>query len=681
MRPLPATAAALLLFAAQDTGEFSKRFSDAFAVADAAEMRKAVAAYPDAAVLVFFEKARAFAETEEAPFDEQMKAIAKAWREAMGETFLENEYKFVGLLDSDARMKRGQLIDLMNEGRASAEQARKEEGATEEAQEKLVRAARGLDELKDLYHAALAYHTLGGLFDPTMRPKTGEARKAVDLYRKALERYEAVDYRGPRFKALKALADGLAAAARDAEKAASSPASAPAGPGGAPGGKPPDETGTTRWAPGSEWVSCPLAFGVLGEGESAELPSYEADDVTPSWMEVLVRGNPNKEPAREKMNFFDPPVFLVREKAAKYTLDVDGNGTGDVPVKFGKDAVEFTRKGAAGETRVALRLATLGEQVTYLRTLMNLAPAQDSARVKYRSVGFLGGELLGQPIRIFDLNCDGKYGGDPLAISTDAIDGETDPSFDGVQVGRGKVGPASSIVEVGGKLYRLRLEGAGGKPVARAREIAVPTATLKLEFRGLPAARPNHLIVRETGEFSGSFFDLAASPKGVTVPAGTYEIAGGLLRTGRGPATQKASVLKGKATPFKVAAGETKGVTIGRPYQFDFQVAKSTIAGETRYTIQGKFVAVYGAGGERYERIWDEVPVPEVTWRKAGAKGPAGKGTEMKRATDDDVKRTEGFAVLWHPLDLEIPAPGPGDWQFRLAERHKLFGDVASEWK
>jgi len=201
-----------------------------------------------------------------------------------------------------------------------------------------------------------------------------------------------------------------------------------------------------------------------------------------------------------------------------------------------------------------------------------------------------------------------------------------------------------------------------------------------MEHRGPATAKPAHLVVRETGEFSGSYFDLAASPKGALVPAGTYQIAGGLIRNGKGPSTQKVSILKGKSEPFTVAAGETKTVTIGRPYQLDFQVSKSTVAGETRYKLEGKLVTVYGSAGERYERFWDEIPLPEVTWRKAGSKSGAGKGKDMKRATPNDIDKL-GFVASWHPLDFEIPSPGPGDWEFHLAQRHKILGEIGSDWK
>ncbi|HKB16789.1 MAG TPA: hypothetical protein VKF62_12040, partial [Planctomycetota bacterium] len=367
-------------------------------------------------------------------------------------------------------------------------------------------------------------------------------------------------------------------------------------------------------------------------------------------------------------------------KSARYSLDLNDDGVGDVPVKSLKEPTEFTRKGPAGETRHAIRLTTFGDKEAFQKAEINLAPSDSFVKVGYRSVGFLGGELRGQPIRVFDLNCDGRYGADPAPITMDVIEGEPEVRFDAIQIGKGaRPVPASSVIELEGKLCRLRLDAEGGKPTAKLRELAVPTAVLKLDARGPATAKPAHLIVRETGEFSGSYFDLAASPKGALVPAGTYQIVGGLIRIGKGPSTQKVSILKGKSEPFTVAAGETKTVAIGKPYKFEFQVSKSTVAGETRYKLEGKLLTVYGSAGERYERFWDEIPLPEVTWRKAGSKSGGGKGKEMKRATFNDIDKL-GFAASWHPLDFEIPAPGPGDWEFHLAQRHKLLGEIESAW-
>jgi hypothetical protein len=686
MRLLPVVAALSALLAPsqpQDPKDFWNRFSAALALADSAEMKKVVAANPDGALLVFFQKVEQLAESADAELEQQVRAISLAWHDAMEEGFLENEYNFISRLGSEDRAKRLEGIGLLREGQAAVEKAGKgDEASYEEAQKKFLLAARSFDEVKDAYHAAQAYHWLAQIFDPESRPKGAEPRRAVEYYRHALERYQGIDHRGARVRSIKAREQKLVTMGYDPDRPPPAEA-APDAPGKeAPAGGPKADdpaSGTSRFAPGSEWVGAELAFGVSPDEDSLELPSYDADDVLLAWNEVVVRGKVSEGQPREKLNFFDPPVYLVREKAARYSLDVNDDGTGDVPVKSLKEPTEFTHKGTSGETRHAIRLATFGNREAFQRSEMNLAPSDAFVRLGFRSVGFFSGELRGQPIRVYDLNCDGRYGAEPAQITSELIEGEPEARFDGIQIGKGsRAVPASSVVEFEGKLHRLRLEWTGGKAAARLRELAVPTGVLKLDCRG--PAKPVHLVVRETGEFTGSYFDIAASPKGVLVPAGTYQIAGGLIRNGKGPSTQKIAILKGKSEEFQVAAGETKTLTMGRPYQFDFQVSKSTVAGETRYKVEGKLVTVYGAAGERYERFWDEIPLPEVTWRKAGTKSGGGKGKEMRRATPNDIDKL-GFAAAWHPLDFELPAPGPGEWEFHLAERHKILGEVASDWK
>ncbi|HKB14817.1 MAG TPA: tetratricopeptide repeat protein, partial [Planctomycetota bacterium] len=459
------------------------------------------------ALLVFFEKVEQLAQNGDAELEQQVRAISLAWHDAMEEGFLENQYNYISRLGSEDRARRQECIGLLKEGQTAMEKGGKgDEAQYDEAQKKFLLAARGFDEVKDAYHAAQAYHWLARVFDPESRPKGADPRRAVEFYRQALERYEAIDHRGARVRVIRSREQKLVTEGHDPDKppAAAPTPEAPGKPAAGGGGKTDDPAaGTSRFAPGSEWVAADLAFGVSAEGEALDLPSYDADDVVLTWNDVVVRGKISEGQPREKLNFFDPPVFLVREKTAKYSLDLNDDGVGDVAVKSLKEPTEFTRKGPAGESRYAIRLTTFGDKEAFQRAEVNLAPSDSFVKVGYRSVGFLGGELRGQPIRVFDLNCDGRYGADPAPITMDVIEGEPEVRFDAIQIGKGtRPLPASSVIELEGKLYRLRFDAEGGKPTAKLRELAVPTAVLKMEHRGPATAKPAHLVVRETGEFS-----------------------------------------------------------------------------------------------------------------------------------------------------------------------------------
>jgi hypothetical protein len=131
------------------------------------------------------------------------------------------------------------------------------------------------------------------------------------------------------------------------------------------------------------------------------------------------------------------------------------------------------------------------------------------------------------------------------------------------------------------------------------------------------------------------------------------------------------------ATNYDVKKGETTVVTLGAPFSFDFK--SSNVDG--KLTIEGGTVVITGSQGERYERPWQCVPRPEVTWRKKGTK-KGSKYEKMPQVQDSDTVSKQGWQAAWFPMNLDIDVKGQGDVEVQLLDKkHELFGKVESEWK
>ncbi len=130
---------------------------------------------------------------------------------------------------------------------------------------------------------------------------------------------------------------------------------------------------------------------------------------------------------------------------------------------------------------------------------------------------------------------------------------------------------------------------------------------------------------------------------------------------------------------FEVMEGQTVAVPFGAPFDFAFE---HTVQDES-ITVVGNSVAVIGAGGERYERIFLAVPRPEVSYRKSGTKR-GGKPLEMEIIQDrDGFDRKGGYDAIWKPLDLVVPKKASEtDVEVQLIEKkNKLFGNIESSWR
>jgi len=253
---------------------------------------------------------------------------------------------------------------------------------------------------------------------------------------------------------------------------------------------------------------------------------------------------------------------------------------------------------------------------------------------------------------------------------------------DSVVVGDSKrARPWSQYQEIGGAWYELQTDR-GGLTI-KATPATLDVGTLKLEYKG--PVQPTWLVVRGQGKLENCYFDLVtADKKPARVPAGTYSLFVGELRTGKKQQTAKALITTGASAPsIVVRAGEESVLKLGAPYHFEFATEAD---GEEQIRVVGKSVSIVGSAGERYERAWNCSPRPEVSVRKAGAK-KGGKPERMDVVSNlEEVDENGKYKFLaddtWRPLDTSFEVKKGEKVEVQLVEKkNKLFGDISSDWK
>jgi hypothetical protein len=288
------------------------------------------------------------------------------------------------------------------------------------------------------------------------------------------------------------------------------------------------------------------------------------------------------------------------------------------------------------------------------------------------------GEVAGEKIQIVDDNGDGLYGSPPkLWAYTGLSKGQMQPDMDCVRIGKSKRAvPWAEYQLVGKEWFRLVVAPKGDELVATP--VTLESGTLKLKFKG---GKPSWMVVKGKGKYEGCYYDLLANgTKGVQVPVGSYELFCGDLRKGKKRQTAKALVLPGADMEgWTVEAGKTTTVELGGPFRLDFEFEMT----DPGVVVQGGTVVVIGARGERYERVWNCRPAPDVLWRKAGSR-KGNKAERMKLINDQyvlgDVK--DGWTKVWFPLDCGFEVNNAQKVELQLFEKkNSLFGKLESDWK
>jgi hypothetical protein len=668
------TAALCGASAAHDRSEaFVTKFRQAQQINSKDEMAKLLRQYQVEAVPYIIERCETLPEIsnaqQNARLEEDMAYLRSAWRDAFKSGFVERVYEYYSLVDQSSWKERQRLkvAYLKVLDRHLKNEELKNGPESELLSQECKQLALGFEQVGDFFHVARCWNLVGLNCDEYLRGSDGDLYRAAEAFGKTIEFCDRIELNdgwyqqtAQRYRSLEA--NGYTGAPPD------------------PNAPPPD---APVEAPGIPAVVAQMSFEAIPKLETFERPSYVVDDVYQIWPSVYMqeRGSSGK--------FFtlgDRPL-LLRVGSSELAIDFDGDGQGDqkVPAKGNRTLVDLP----LGEGEEARRWAFLTEvgvqNDTYQGLSYNLSNSDEAFNLFIVGAGSLVGTLGEVPVRVIDDNLDGIYGSGSKGWNwIGLVKDELEPDVDSIVIGSSKrARPWSEFQNVEGQWYKMASVKAGLE--IQATPVEVETGRLKLDYKG---TRPEFLVVRGKGSLEASFFDLEQNgAAGVEVPVGQYELSFGIVRKGKKAQTVKALILPGKNTPtWTVAAGETTAVSMGAPFAFtfDYQAADETL------TVKGESVVIVGSASERYRRLWNCVPRPEVSYRKAGSRrGSKPKPDEMDIVLDIYEQDEKGesrwtSASTFAPVDtvFEIKSRPGEQIEVQLFEKkNKLFKSIESDWK
>jgi len=636
--------------------EFRAKFKQAMALNANEEMASLVRKYTPEAVSWIMETAEAIAGASNESLERRMAALRKAWKTAKDSKFCDKMYEYFSLLKPALKTERNkQKVRYEKALTKYVENLEAKNGAGLELQAgEFVMLAESFETLGDMYFASQSWLLAGGCVGETNRGDDADLDRAADYFRNCVDDRAKIDLKDRTYIEAKAMADSLEGRGFGSKNKPTDDE---------PGGDAPVEA-----APG---INVPLTFELLEKWDAYERPLYTSDEIYQLWtgLYLKAKGSSERLVSLDKLS----PAFL-RIGANEVRIDIDGDGNGDLklPITGNQEPIAFKIDNGQRDWGM---IATIGlEQDLYQGIEVNLAPVDSQLTIYIHPAASVVGEVDGESIRVLDDNLDGVYGSAPRTWAYIGMsEKQFCPDMDAVVIGKSKrARPWSELQEIGGKWYRLEVKGGGTSLTATP--VEVKTATLKYKFAG---GKPEWIIVRGTGELENCYFEV--SSKGTEVPAGKYELFYGDLRKGKKQQVAKALIIPGrKALSVSVQAGKVETLELGAPFGFDFD---TTLDGET-LTLIGQSVVVVGSAGERYERAWNCVPRPELSWRKSGAK----KGSKGEKAdfVQSSYQLDElGWEAGWFPRDLIITLKGkPEAVEVQLFEKkNKLFGKLTSDWK
>lgn len=440
-------------------------------------------------------------------------------------------------------------------------------------------------------------------------------------------------------------------------------------------GSAPKRNSTTSYKEGSDWQEWTTEYKEMKE--PAQIPStspWGCDHIL-LWREFgwTEAGGPHPFGALVACKPFDQPLMVVKS-GAKGFFDLDGSGgesKGDFQLKVidGKPSLNSLSNGEGRDAeRHAWFMVSGGAGQNWFDSTANF-----STRAYYRTACYRQGEIHGQTVLLIDDNCTGMLG-DPSEQGDNILRGY--PRWidtDGIVIGKGKPQPWSDVLPIAGKWWHM-------KPVdlrcskVRTRELDIATGQAVLKWNG--PVPPKMLVVGETKEFKGCYFDIAGG-KPVTLPIGRWEIAYGRIETGKAAQTRQAWIFKGESPAFEVKEGETTTVELGAPYTVTFATSSS----EDSVVVKGKSLLIHDRSGAIVGRIYDEVPFFDVAARHAGGGSSIGRPKAMARITTELFN--EDSTAAWFPADFTVAKPKSAEVEVQLTlKKHALLGGpITSEWK
>jgi len=279
----------------------------------------------------------------------------------------------------------------------------------------------------------------------------------------------------------------------------------------------------------------PLVSGTGGDGGdmSATLSSFvpsKWEYMLPNETPIAFSGSPDGGlmiPVAHKGG----PGFLVEVDGAALAVDLNGDGKVDARVK-----------GLAGNAVLKGKTEAGADLVYGVRIVMH------NGKWHYLPGSMMSGKLLGQDIKLIDLNGNGKY--DEFGV-------------DGMIFGRGSAASyLSKVVSTGGKLHEISVVANGTSVTAAPWSGETGTLNLVSGFK-VDGNLSSAVVLNEKDNCS---FELSTYKSGLVVPAGDYKFMYGFVRNG----AEQSKIRTGNSKPISVPANKTTAMTWGRPLEIEF---------------------------------------------------------------------------------------------------------------
>lgn len=632
------------------TNEFLAAMRKHMEIGASEEITKLVRRHSEIAVWAMVALCKAYAAKPSERLIEEIDALRVAWNKAEKSSFADNIYEYYSLLDSATKNELAKATgDYINHENALAKaRGEDDDKAILALAPKLLLDAQTLTKLGNDYYAGQAWYGYAFTQDEYFRGDDANLDEAARAYKEVVDSRVRLDLKDKAYAECKARLEQLEKLGASADP-------------NAPGEK---KSAITRVG---EPIVIPLTFRAEADTTRFERPIWENDEAYTSWNSMYFPGADGTSRVSNmplaSAQRTGPSSFVVNSGAQSSEFKMNG--------KF--MPCEVMLEGPNGNVYPWAFIGVTGISTdTFQGVEVNLEPSDTGLTVYIAPAGVLEGELNGETLQIFDDSMSGVWGDPPSSWS---YIGMTEDNYqwdmDSVVIGKSKKAlPWSQYQQVGGTWYELEIQGS----TLTAYPVELPTGELKLSFKG---AKPDFMVLRGQGPLSNTFVDLTAS-RSVEVPVGTYELLMGGLSEGKRSAIKKVIIVAGEETPvWRVPEGEEVEVQLGKPFKFDF------IAEDLGDSVQivGESIVVVGAGGERYERPWNNRPFPEASVRKVGSKR-GGKPEDLFSQLDQDTlyaNWNRGF----FPASLELPKPKGAEEgvEVQLTEKkNDLFGKLESDW-
>ncbi len=648
--------------------EFSAKFKLAVDVNAKDEIAKLLRAYTDEAITYIVDHCEILTQGGGEQIEKDLAALREGWKLAFKSSFVDHMYNFYSLLDP-RNVKELEKITRAFDATWrlwDGNKIKKDPALYEQLVVDFESAGKAFAEIGNQFQAARAFALAAKCSDTEDRGASADLNRAADDFGAATRAIDAFEMKDTWALSVKQRFESLTKEGRGTA-GGTVPGSAPAVP-------------TTQPVRGAAPIFAPLHFEAVPDLETYSRPSYFLDDVHILWPQVYMK---EKGTSGAFQALDSKKVKMLRTGASAVSLDLDGDGKGDMPVpSSGNKALLQFSFGEGAEKRDWAVVTEVGtDKESYQGLQVNYGASDQQFQIYVMNAASMVGTLGGVPVRVFDDNMDGIYGSPPKQWGYPGlVDGSTQSDIDSMLVGTEKhARPWSEFGEVGGIWYQFEPQKAGTE--MKAQPSTLETGKLKLECKG---ELPEYVIVQGEGSFEKTYIDLLQNGGAeVSVPVGKYKLFFGLIRKGKKQQVMKSLILPGRRTPAWIAeAGKTTVVPFGAPYSFDF----SQTLKDGMLTVKGSSVTLIGASFERYERLWNCVAKPELAWRKAGTK----RGSKPEKFpiledlnARDEQGKSHDPGETFHPLDLtvETKLKDTEGVEVQLIEKkNKLFGAIESAW-